>query len=246
MREEVARSHRLGMGKCGSVERINPLKSPDILCSSLPVQRLEQLVGNSLLGECRSAKKSERSPKGYAGNNFSNHVHYVLTTEGAEVGSFAFNQPALGTACLPIRFWKVSEMENKNSPMLPKLAFVWGFAGAAAMLLLALGAFLISSQFRSGPDSRALLGEIQRIGELRTASRTVKNVVQVESALDPPQPLNMIPGARQISHALTKNEAALEYTATIEAGVDLQHASIRRAVRDGNQSWIVSLPPAVA
>lgn len=117
---------------------------------------------------------------------------------------------------------------------------------AAALLI---GWFLgvrRSSSNSLPPDLGPVVVAMRRIGQLHTASFTMKDVLTEESQKDPEGWMAGIPGATEIFHWATHNNALVVAQGTVEAGVDLSSVSSeniqRPAAREG--PLVVQLPAA--
>lgn len=96
-------------------------------------------------------------------------------------------------------------------------------------------------------DTRPILTSIQQIGEVRTAKMTFKDVFKEHSERKAEGWFRNIPGADQISRALTHNSATLLVEGSIEAGVDLSKLNKEHIIITGNPAKpsmvTVKLPP---
>jgi hypothetical protein len=118
-----------------------------------------------------------------------------------------------------------------------------GAAFAAAAFLAAV--WVVAAMTRpADPDpSPLILQAVREMGELRSASRTYSSVDAIRTQQAPAAWIRWAPGAAEAASLLTKNEAFLSWTATVEAGVDLKKA---RVIRRGG-AFVVMLPePKIA
>lgn len=97
------------------------------------------------------------------------------------------------------------------------------------MSIAGLGAWLAmpKSTAASGAESMPMvLDRVRSMGELHSASHTFNGIDLVKSQQEPAGLLAFAPGARPAAALLTGNQASLAWTATVEAGVDLNRAEI--------------------
>jgi hypothetical protein len=101
----------------------------------------------------------------------------------------------------------------------------------------------------TGWDSGPVVLSIQKIGQLHTASFTMKDVLRQESQHDPEGWVSNVPGAADVVHWATHNEALAVAEGTVEAGVDLSRVSVQDVTRekraDGKTVLHVRLPPVI-
>ena len=97
------------------------------------------------------------------------------------------------------------------------------------------------------PDSGPLLVAIRNIGELHSASYTMKDVLREESQEEPKGIFSSLPGADTVTHWATRNRALIVAEGTVEAGIDLSRLSpadiVREKQPDGTMLLHVHLPP---
>ncbi len=97
------------------------------------------------------------------------------------------------------------------------------------------------------PDSGPLLVAIRNIGQLHSASYTMKDVLRQETEQTPTGILADIPGGIELTHWATRNKALVTAEGTVEAGIDLSKiapADISREKQpDGATLFRVHLPP---
>ncbi len=108
------------------------------------------------------------------------------------------------------------------SPHRTPLTKGWVIALAGAGVLT--GWLLASRHARLGdmePDTGPLLVAIRKIGDLHTASFTLKDVVHQESQVEPEGWAATLPGAEAVTHWATHNQALVVAEGNVEAGVDL-------------------------
>lgn len=101
------------------------------------------------------------------------------------------------------------------------MKWVWVFAaGCLTALILPK---LTWSEKASQPLP-TLFGEIQTMGELRTAKVEASRVVKLQSSLEAPGVLSVVVGLPQALEMASTSEAGVQVSGTIEAGVDLGQA----------------------
>lgn len=117
------------------------------------------------------------------------------------------------------------------------MKWVWVFAaGCVTALILPK---LTWSEKASQPLP-TLFGEIQTMGELRTAKVEASRVVKLQSSLEAPGVLSMVVGLPQALEMASTSEAGVQVSGTIEAGVDLSQAEFTKTPEGVN----VVLPKA--
>lgn len=117
------------------------------------------------------------------------------------------------------------------------MKWVWVFAaGCVTALILPK---LTWSEKASQPLP-TLFGEIQTMGELRTAKVEASRVVKLQSSLEAPGVLSMVVGLPQALEMASTSEAGVQVSGTIEAGVDLGQAEFTKTPEGVN----VVLPKA--
>lgn len=88
---------------------------------------------------------------------------------------------------------------------------------------------------------------MQKIGQLHTASFTMKDVVRQETQTEPEGMLANLPGASGVVHWATHNQALVVAEGTVEAGIDLSRLSAKDVTQakrpDGTTALRVHLPP---
>ena len=100
---------------------------------------------------------------------------------------------------------------------------------AGALSIAALGAWIAMPKAAPSttPDSMPMvLDRVRSMGELHSASHTFTGVDLVKSQQEPTGLFAFAPGMRPAAALLTGNQASLAWTATVEAGVDLNRAEI--------------------
>lgn len=101
------------------------------------------------------------------------------------------------------------------------MKWVWVFAaGCLTALILPK---LTWSEKASQPLP-TLFGEIQTMGELRTAKVEASRVVKLQSSLEAPGMLSAVVGLPQALEIASTSEAGVQVSGKIEAGVDLSQA----------------------
>jgi hypothetical protein len=97
------------------------------------------------------------------------------------------------------------------------------------------------------PDSGPVLVAIQQIGQLHTVTYSMKDVLHQESHHDPEGWVSNVPGATEVVHWATHNEALVMVEGTVDAGVDLSRLSARDVTvvkrPDGSTFQRIHLPP---
>lgn len=117
------------------------------------------------------------------------------------------------------------------------MKWVWVFAaGCLTALILPK---LTWSEKASQPLP-TLFGEIQTMGELRTAKVEASRVVKLQSSLEAPGVLSAVVGLPQALEMASTSEAGVQVSGTIEAGVDLGQAEFTKTPEGVN----VVLPKA--
>ena len=116
-----------------------------------------------------------------------------------------------------------------------------------AVLCLYTGWRLARPAPAAEPDSGPLLISIRNIGQLHSASYTMKDVLRQETEQTPTGLLADIPGGIEVTRWATRNRALVTAEGTVEAGVDLAKiapADITREKQpDGGTLFRVHLPP---
>lgn len=103
----------------------------------------------------------------------------------------------------------------------PNMKWVWVFA-AGCLTALILPKLTWSE--KSSQPLPTLFGEIQTMGELRTAKVEASRVVKLQSSLEAPGVLSVVVGLPQVLEMASTSEAGVQVSGTIEAGVDLGQA----------------------
>lgn len=100
--------------------------------------------------------------------------------------------------------------------------------GALAAILLGVGIMagwlLGRHQDRTSDsyrDTGPIIMQMQKLGQLHTASFTASDVLTQESSAHPPDWAKMIPGAESLVEWATHNKAVVKATGTVEAGIDM-------------------------
>ena len=121
-------------------------------------------------------------------------------------------------------------------------------AGLAILLLLVgwlFGRFMAPSRNRE--DTGPILQAVQKLGDLHSVQFNLSDVLRQESQNDPSGWVRAIPGASEITHWATHNQATVVATGTVEAGVNLSLLTEKDVVTvhnpDGSSSIHVHLPP---
>ena len=118
---------------------------------------------------------------------------------------------------------------------------------ALTLICLGVGWRLTRPAAVPEPDSGPLLIAIRNIGQLHSASYTMKDVLHQETEQTPTGLLADIPGGIEVAHWATRNTALITAEGTVEAGVDLSKitpADITREKQpDGATLFRVHLPP---
>lgn len=105
------------------------------------------------------------------------------------------------------------------------MKWVWVFAaGCLTALILPK---LTWSEKASQPLP-TLFGEIQTMGELRTAKVEASRVVKLQSSLEAPGMLSAVVGLPQALEMASTSEAGVQVSGKIEAGVDLSQAEFTK------------------
>ena len=125
----------------------------------------------------------------------------------------------------------------------------WRIVGAFAGVWL-LGTWLWTvGQHRRDlpPETGPVVLAMQKIGQLHTASFTMKDVVRDESQVEPEGMIGNVPGVSNIVHWATRNQVLVVADGVVEAGVDLSALSAKDVsatkTADGKIFWRVHLPP---
>ena len=96
------------------------------------------------------------------------------------------------------------------------------------------------------PESGPVVLAMQRIGELHTASFMMKDVIRQESQSEPEGWAQHLPGAQELVHWSTHNQAIVVAEGKVEAGIDLSHLSEQDVSRvqhsDGKTVLRIHLP----
>ena len=118
---------------------------------------------------------------------------------------------------------------------------------AVAALCLYAGWRLARPVAAPEPDSGPLLIAMRNIGQLHSASYTMKDVLRQETEQTPTGLLADIPGGVELTHWATRNKALVTAEGTVEAGIDLSQISpadiSREKQPDGATLFRVHLPP---
>ena len=98
-------------------------------------------------------------------------------------------------------------------------------------------------------DTGPVVLAIQEMGQLHTASFTMKDAIRQETEQEPQGWMQALPGATAVAHWATHNQAVVVAVGSVEAGVDLRQLSAKDVERirqaDGTQRLRVHLPPIV-
>ena len=138
------------------------------------------------------------------------------------------------------------------APRLPIPGLRSFVAGAFALLaILLLCQWVWNARQSNMRDMPIELGPVvvamQKIGQLHTASFTMKDVVHQETQSEPEGPLASFPGASNVVHWATRNQALVVAEGTVEAGVDLSRLTEKDVTQtkrpDGTAILRVHLPP---
>lgn len=117
----------------------------------------------------------------------------------------------------------------------------------AALICLVVGWHLIRPAAAPEPDSGPLLIAIRNIGQLHSASYTMKDVLHQETQQTPTGLLADIPGGIEVTQWATRNTALVTAEGTVEAGIDLSKISPADITREkqpnGATLFRVHLPP---
>src|ERR1051325_7161323 len=96
-------------------------------------------------------------------------------------------------------------------------------------------------------DTGPVVLAIQQMGELHTASFTMKDAIRQETQQEPEGWVQKLPGAAEVTHWATHNQAVVVAEGCVEAGLDLRRLSATdvEQVRqpDGKVRLRVHLPP---
>lgn len=117
------------------------------------------------------------------------------------------------------------------------MKWVWVFAAGC---LTALILPKLNWSEKASQPLPTLFGEIQTMGELRTAKVEASRVVKLQSSLEAPGVLSMVVGLPQALEMASTSEAGVQVSGTIEAGVDLSQAEFTKTPEGVN----VVLPKA--
>lgn len=127
---------------------------------------------------------------------------------------------------------------------------VWRIIGAFVGIWL-IGTWLwnIGQSHRRDlpPELGPVVLAMQKIGQLHSASFTMKDVVRQETQVEPEGMIGNMPGVSNVVHWATRNQALVVAEGTVEAGVDLSTLSANDVTAtknaDGKTVWRVHLPP---
>jgi hypothetical protein len=109
------------------------------------------------------------------------------------------------------------------------------------VLAVGIGIGSLWSAKKSSPAPVApILQQVRALGELRTARYTYQTVFEHTTSREPEAWVRYVPGGESLVHAATRNEALVSAHATVDAGVDLRHATVERA----GDRLVVTLPRA--
>jgi hypothetical protein len=99
------------------------------------------------------------------------------------------------------------------------------------------------------PETGPILVAMQKMGQLHTVSFSLKDVLKQESQSEPSDWVSAIPGATEVTHWATHNQALVIAEGSVEAGVDLTGLSEKDVTRvpqaDGTTVLRVHLPSVV-
>ncbi len=127
---------------------------------------------------------------------------------------------------------------------------------AVGVLLVLVGALSVALLMRRGgatetygPDTGPVVLQIQKLGDLHTASFTMSDVLHEETAQEPGPWAAAVPGVSEIYGWTTRNRAVVVAQGTVEAGIDLARlsASDVRPVTTPSGAHLlqIRLPPVV-
>ena len=97
------------------------------------------------------------------------------------------------------------------------------------------------------PETGPVVLAMQKIGQLHTASFTMKDVVRQQTQSEPEGVVSNVPGVEGLVHWATRNQALVVASGTVEAGIDLAQIAPKDVVAvqgaDGKTHLRVHLPP---
>ena len=98
-------------------------------------------------------------------------------------------------------------------------------------------------------DTGPVIVAMQQIGQLHTATFTMKDAIQQETEQEPQGWAQALPGAAMVAHWATHNQAVVVAEGSVEAGLDLSQLSAKDVEQikqpDGKVRLRVHLPPIV-
>lgn len=83
-----------------------------------------------------------------------------------------------------------------------------------------------------------MLERVQALGDLHTARYNFSRIFEHQTQLEPEGVASFIPLAANVVHAATRNKALVTVVGSVEAGVDMRKAKVRRMAT----GWCVELP----
>ncbi len=123
-----------------------------------------------------------------------------------------------------------------------------GIAGVFALLVIG---FLWRHWGSSAqePDAGPIILATQRIGQLHAITKSMKEVLHIDTQTEPEGVLANIPGAHSIYHWATHNQALVVAEGSVEAGIDLSRLSDKDVMKtkraDGTILLRIHLPPII-
>jgi hypothetical protein len=107
-----------------------------------------------------------------------------------------------------------------------RLSVIWRTSLVCGVFALIATVALKGPGGRVTPLESPLLERVQAIGNLHAVKFTYRDISDFETTREPVSWLASVPGGTEVVHAATRNRATMSYTATVEAGVNLDRAKL--------------------
>lgn len=122
-----------------------------------------------------------------------------------------------------------------------------GIAGLFALLVLGFLWRHFGAGSSQEPDAGPIILATQRIGQLHAVSKSMKEVLHIDTQTEPEGVIANIPGAHSLYHWATHNQALVVAEGSVEAGIDLSTISEKDVTKtkqsDGTTLLRIHLPP---
>ncbi len=175
--------------------------------------------------------------------------HCVRLVVGIHITARLINERRLKMFRFP---WNIAAIMNPPVYRKPASAGQILFRGAVVMMAIgAVGGWMIGHGKSHDNDLLQDTGPVvlamRNIGQLHTASYTVKDVVHEDTHAELADWAQAIPGAESVVQSVTHNQALIVSQGTVEAGIDMAKLSDKDiktvTLPDGKVGLVVHLPP---